>query len=156
MLGVAAPPIWNHFHDKETATRQAALDKGDLLELLLAESTERQVFVELSLRSGKSYIGLALNSGLQADSESDVALFPLASGYRDPETQELEITTYYAAVIQEWLTESEELEESSDEPEETEKRLANPEDFRIVVPMSEIVSVRLFDLDLYERFQDEI
>ena len=57
--------------------------------MLLAESTERQVFVELTLRRGKSYIGLALNSGLQAHNESDVALIPLASGYRDPDTQEL-------------------------------------------------------------------
>ena len=62
MLGVASPPIWNRFHGKESATRQAALDKGDLIELLLAESTERQLCAELSLWNGKSYIGLALNA----------------------------------------------------------------------------------------------
>lgn len=155
ILGLSLPPILNCFHDKEEATRQAALDKGDLIELLLAESTERQVFVELTLRSGKSYIGLALNSGLQAHNESDIALIPLASGYRDPDSQELEITTYYAAVIDEWLEELEEENERPDQPQETEKRLENLEDFRIVIPMSEIVSARLFDLDVYERFQNE-
>ena len=154
VLGLLSPPILNCFHGKEEATRQAALDKGDLIELLLAESTERQAFVELTLRSGKSYIGLALNSGLQAHDESDIALIPLASGYRDPDTQELEITTYYAPVIDEWL---EELEEENERPaprQEMEPRLENLEDFRIIVPMSELVSARLFDLDVYERFRD--
>ena len=39
MLGVASPLILNRFHGKGTATRKAARDKGDLIELLLAEST---------------------------------------------------------------------------------------------------------------------
>lgn len=148
--------IFNCFHDKEDAARQAALDKGNLIELLLAESTERQVFVELSLRSGKSYIGLVLNSGLHAFSESDIALIPLASGYREPDTQELEITTYYAAVIDGWLEELEDPGRWSEESEELKNELDDPEDFRIVVPMAEIVSARLFDLDVYERFQNEV
>ena len=155
MLGVASPPILNCFHGKENATRQAALDKGDLIELLLAESTERQLYAELSLRTGKSYIGLALNSGLQAHGESDIALIPLASGYREPDTQKLKITTYYAEVIDEWLDELEESREGSQELEESEERLDDLKDFRIVVPMSEIVSARLFDLEVYERFQEE-
>ena len=155
MLGVASPPIWNRFHGKENATRQAALDKGDLIELLLAESTERQLCAELSLWNGKSYIGLALNSGLQAHGESDIALIPLASGYREPDTQKLKITTYYAEVIDEWLDELEEFREWSQELEESEDRLDDLKDFRIVISMSEIVSARLFDLDVYERFQEE-
>ena len=155
MLGVASPPIWNRFHGKESATRQAALDKGDLIELLLAESTERQLCAELSLWNGKSYIGLALNSGLQAHGESDIALIPLASGYREPDTQKLKITTYYAEVIDEWLDELEESREWSQELEESEERLDDLKDFRIVISMSEIVSARLFDLDVYERFQEE-
>ena len=79
MLGVASPPIWNRFHGKENATRQAALDKGDLIELLLAESTERQLCAELSLWNRKSYIGLALNSGLQAhgDPTSPLSHWPV-------------------------------------------------------------------------------
>ena len=155
VLGVASPLVLNRFHGKGTATRQAARDKGDLIELLLAESTERQLFVELSLRTGKSYTGLALNSGLQAHGESDIALIPLASGYREPDSQELKITTYYAKVIKEWLDELEEPAEGNEEREVSEERLDDLNDFRIVVPMSEIVSARLFDLDVYERFQEE-
>ena len=154
MLGVASSADLEPFRQRESATRQAALDKGDL-ELLLAESTERQLCAELSLWNGKSYIGLALNSGLQAHGESDIALIPLASGYREPDTQKLKITTYYAEVIDEWLDELEEFRERSRELEESEERLDDLKDFRIVIPMSEIVSARLFDLDVYERFQEE-
>ena len=98
---------------------------------------------------------MALNSGLQAHGESDIALIPLASGYREPDTQKLKITTYYAEVIDEWLDELEESREWSQELEESEERLDDLKDFRIVIPMSEIVSARLFDLDVYERFQEE-
>ena len=35
------------------------------------------------------------------------------------------------------------------------ERLDDLNDFSIVVPMSEIVSARLFDLDVYERSQEE-
>ena len=144
-------------HGKENATDQAALRQvnNSLIELLLAESTERQLCAELSLWNGKSYIGLALNSGLQAHGESDIALIPLASGYREPDTQKLKITTYYAEVIDEWLDELEESREWSQELEESEERLDDLKDFRIVISMSEIVSARLFDLDVYERFQEE-
>ena len=55
----------------------------------------------------------------------------------------------------EWLDELEKFREWSQELEESEERLDDLKDFRIVIPMSEIVSARLFDLDVYERFQEE-
>ena len=82
LLGVILPPIINNFYGEEESARQAAKEEGDLIELLIAESIERQVDVELSLRSGKSYVGLALNSGLGTRGESDISLIPMASGYR--------------------------------------------------------------------------
>ena len=91
--------------------------------------------IEISLKSRKSYIGVALESG------SDVALIPVASGYRDESTYELHITTNYAPVFYEFL----EGEESS----------LVDEDFRVVIPMPEIVAARIFDPEVYERFQQE-
>ena len=52
------------------------------------------------------------------------------------------ITTNYAPVLLEFL----ENQESSG---------LDYEDFRIVIPMSEIVSARIFDPDMYELFQQE-
>ena len=62
----------------------------------------------------------------------------MASGYRNKDTHELEITTNYAATVQE------SLEKSSD---------LVYKDFRIVIPMPEIVSARVFHPEAYERFR---
>ena len=52
----------------------------------------------------------------------------------------LEITTNYAATVKESLEKSSDLVHK---------------DFRIVIPMPEIVSARVFHLEAYERFQRE-
>ena len=148
LLGVILPPIINNFYGEEESARQAAKEEGDLIELLIAESIERQVDVELSLRSGKSYVGLALNSGLGTRGESDISLIPMASGYRDKETHTLEFTTLYASIIDQWL----EKDEDSERDAQTQEKTA--EDFRIIIPKSEVVSVRLFDPDAYQLFQN--
>ena len=140
LLGCVLPPVINQFYGKEKATQKVAVESGNLIELLIRESIDKEKFVELSLRSGKSYIGLAFKSDIARHGESDVALLPLRSGYRKEDTHELEITTDYAPVLWNSL-----------------EGLLNLdyEDFRIVIPMSEIVSARIFDPDVYELFQQE-
>ena len=118
-------------------------ESGDLIELLISESIEEQKVVEISLRSGKSYIGFALESGITRQGESDIALIPIASGYRNKDTQELEITNDYARVI------LESLDDPSPGPSLVYK------DFQIVIPMSEIVSARIFYFEVYQQFQQE-
>ncbi len=124
----------NRKHDEIKAARKVAEQNGDFIELLIDQSIYRVLPVELSLHSGKSYVGYAIKSRLATQSEVDIVLVPIASGYRKKETQELEITTHYSSIILEF-----------DKKDFT--------DFRIVIPMSEIVSARLFDQDVYERFQ---
>ena len=143
VLGWASPLLVNVIYSKEKAAERVAEQNGDLIELLLQESMERQFEVEVSLRSGKSYIGFPLNTGLGVKSESDIALIPLASGYRKQDTHKLEITTHYSPVIREFLG-------------DTERGIHDLvyEDFRVIIPMSEIVSARLFDVDVYNRFQE--
>ena len=135
-----SPCIGNQLYDKEEAARRTAMDSGDLIELLIAESIEEQRLVELSLRSRKSYIGFALESGITRQGESDIALIPIASGYRNKDTHELEITTNYAPVVRESLERMSDLEFN---------------DFRIVLPMAEIISARVFHPEAYERFRRE-
>ena len=137
LLGFALPIAINRFYGKEKAARKTATESGNLIELLIRESIDEEKLVELSLRSGKSYIGFVFESGIARHGESDVALIPMASGYRKEDTRELEITTDYAPVI--WKT----IEESTS---------LVYGDFRIVIPMSEIVTARIFDPDVYELF----
>ena len=141
LLGVVLPFIGNRFYSQEEAARRIARESGDLIELIISESIEEQKLVEISLRSGKSYIGFALESGITRQGESDIALIPTASGYRNKDTQELEITNHYAPVVQE------SLQSSSIAPDLVLR------DFQVVLPMSEIISARVFDPEVYERFQ---
>ncbi len=140
LLGVVLPIVINWFYAEEKAMRRTARESGNLIELLIRENNESGKLVELSLRSGKSYIGFVFESGIARHGESDVALLPMASGYRKEDTRELELTTNYAPVLRK------SLEELSS--------LVN-EDFRIVIPMSEIVTARIFDPDVYELFKSD-
>ena len=140
LLAFVLPCIGNQLYDKEEAARRTAMDSGDLIELLIAESIEEQRLVELSLRSRKSYIGFALESGITRQGESDISLIPIASGYRNKDTHELEITTNYAPVVRESLERMSDLEFN---------------DFRIVLPMAEIISARVFHPEAYGRFRRE-
>ena len=138
LLGVSLPYVLNRRYSKKKAAHQIARDSGDLVELLIAESIQELKLVELSLRSGKSYIGLARESGIMSHGESDIGLVPYCSGYRDKDTQELKITFNYVPMIRESL----------------ENQLNNSklriDDFQVIIPMSEIISARIFDLDVYE------
>ena len=107
---------------------------------------ERSAHVELSLRSGKSYVGMVLNSGITTGGESDVSLIPTASGYRNEGTRELVFTTFYGAVFDDWLS-----SRSSAMDYRTAEEIADY--FTIVIPKSEIVSVRLFDMKMYGLFE---
>lgn len=159
-LGVALPPIVNQLHrlpfrqghltrlpligiffyDAAGAAYHTARENNDFIELLIADSIADRNLIELSLKNGKSYIGFALERGIKRQQdEPDVVLIPVASGYRDPETKSLTITTHYAPVIEQSLAGKSDL---------------SNEDFRIVIPMSEIVSARLFFPEAYELFQE--
>ena len=138
LLAVSLPFVLNRRYSKGKAAHQIAMDSGDLVELLIAESIQELKLVELSLRSGKSYIGLARESGIMSHGESDIALVPYSSGYRDKDTQELKITFNYAPMIRESL---------ENQSHNSELRF---DDFQIIIPMSEIISARIFDLDVYE------
>ena len=138
-LGFLLPLIMNWFYSAERGSKKAARDNGDHIELLLSESIERGLWVEISLRNRKSYVGFALESGVGISGETDIALIPMASGYRDKATLDLQISMDYVPIILKYAYDPEEgLQE---------------EDFRIVIPISEVVSVRLFNDVVYEYFQ---
>lgn len=140
ILGLVAPIFINLLYKPERAARRAASQDGDGIELLITESFQSYQFVEITLRTGKVYVGLPLEPAIAIQGEADVSLLPFASGYRDRETQELELTSYYGTVLRNALAEGE-VEKSHD--------------LRIVVALSEIVSARPFIPRVFELFQQE-
>lgn len=135
--GIAIGLIWLlHellFYDETAGFIKSARDRGDQLGALIAEALGSDMFIEISLRSRKSYIGYPLS--MKNGRNADIELSPLQSGYRDEETQELIIDTDYTGVI---------LDNSDIDASDT----------RVVISSSEVVSAKPFDPRLYRRFQE--
>ena len=142
-LGLLGPYLLNLLFDAGKAEERVAAKYGDLVELLIAEAIKRTELMEVSLRTGKSYIGFVIGNTISRWPEADLALLPVASGYRNKDTQELEITTDYATALH-----AHSLANASGLLRD------DPNDFRIVIPRSEIVSARLFDPELHQKFQE--
>ena len=140
LSGLVFPLVGNRFYNREKSAAHIAEKNGYRLDLLLAQSVKEQEFVELSLRSRKSYIGLILGSEITRHGEPDIALLPLVSGYRDKDTLELEITTDYTPALKKSVEDASGLQH---------------EDFQIVIPRDEVVSARIFYPETYNLFQDE-
>ena len=141
-LGFLAPHVLNRFFDQGKWEERVAGKYGDLVELLIAEAIERSRLLEVSLKTGKSYIGFAVGNSISRWPEADLALLPVSSGYRHRDTQELVITTHYAPAMRDHFS-----GKSHGVFGESVR------DFRVVIPRSEIVSARLFDPDFHQRFQ---
>ena len=141
LLAIALPPLVNLVTNKIKWAKRFARASGDLIECLIQEAVESKghQLVEVSTKGSKSYIGFALESGVAAGGEPDIAIAPLVSGYRHSETRELKITTRYGPVL---------LSESEEQPA---KDLL--EHFRVVIPLAEVASARRFDPDAYELFR---
>ena len=133
LLSVTLPFGGNRIWSEVQSARKATVESGDHIELIILESIDREEMVEITLKSRKSYIGIALKGRMLNISEPDISIVPIASGYRNRETLELEITTNNASMIGDSYRDF--------------------HDFRVVIPKSEIVSVRLVDPELYRRFQ---
>lgn len=125
--------------DRLRVAKKAALRSGDVIEWILQHAADNETFVEVSVKSGKSYIGLVRESGISGrQREPDIALIPLASGYRDNVTRELRITRDYSNRIFKFQRRPENI------PGFT------YEDFRVVLPMPEVISARIFDPRIFE------
>ena len=137
-LGASSPYVLNLFYSSTQGARKAASNAGDHIELLITDAIRDQSPIEISLRSRKSYIGFVVGNNAGRNSDVAVALFPVYSGHRSEETLDLEIDMEYGSVVETYLNDPSDWD---------------PEDFRVVVPISEIVSARPFDEKIYRDFQ---
>ena len=133
LLGFVSAAGINIFCNKEKYVQKAAEGRGDRLELMLANSSDMLIQVEITLKTGKSYIGYVVHSPFSIHGRSDVEILLTASGYRKPDTQELILTTHYSSFLDSSI------------------RNLSAEHFRIAIHMSEVISVRLFDPKLYSQ-----
>ena len=131
-LAVSTSILANALIGRERSSRLAAKWRGNLMECLMQDSSG---LVELTLETGKSYVGRVIESGIWTSNDSDVSIMPIFSGHRDQEHQ-LQLTTSYIDPL---------LQEASSKALNEGGTMFLSE-FVIVLRKSRIVSARPFDL----------
>lgn len=111
----------------------------DQFEGLLHQCLSNDLLVAVTLKSTKVYIGSPERSGPHDHERTWVGIWPMASGYRD-KFGKLNINTPY-------LTQYKAIQDGN--------KGLQLDDFRVVLPRSEISSIQLFDLAAYESFRVE-
>ena len=139
LLGPSAALLLNWFYTESMGAMRAVHRDGNSMELLFLKSMESDSLVEITLHSRKVYVGWILNASVAEPERKFVEILPLASGFRSDETHELQFTTNYAEV----------LAQPSDDSEP-----ATDNDFRVVLPVTDVRSARSFDFGTYFLFQE--
>lgn len=109
----------------------------DELEALCLKCLETGMLLAVTLKSGKVYVGVPEGYSAIGDEKKWLAIWPMASGYRD-DKHKLELTTYYSPQY--------EIAESGDNGG------LQVDDFRVILPKAEISTAQSFDLSTYASF----
>ena len=146
LLGPIIALVLNSLIDKEESNIKAISKLGDLLERTLLSATENDDLVIFSMKSKKVYVGLVVEIPANLDGKSSwLTIVPYFSGYRDPETQEIVLTTEYLDVIEEYTIRT---EDSDDET-------SNSKDMFVrTIRTEEIEVCGVFIPEIWERFQN--
>ncbi|MDX7855092.1 hypothetical protein SJU92_03535 [Aeromonas caviae] len=117
---------------------------SDNIQLLLIESTRKQLRVMLTLKSRKVYIGFIKQFAHEqvVPGDEDIVVIPLISGYRDKDTLTFHESHSYVTFY----------DENGVGPDTKPLCL---DDFRVVIPREQIESVSLFDAKTYVAFQTQ-
>lgn len=141
IIGIVSAYLLNFFYSANKGLTRAAEDRGNYLFLMIQEAFEELVMIEVTLHSGKVYIGSPL-SEMPFESEH-LHLIPFFSGYREKETQKLIVSEKYANEIKLIL-----------DPHPEMLGQISLRKFRVIVPTKDITSARLFYPEIFERLND--
>ena len=81
LLGPCGALVINRFHSESSGAIRAVHRAGNSLELLFIEAMYSDSTVELTLDSGKGYVGWILNAPVAEPERKFVEMLPLASGF---------------------------------------------------------------------------
>lgn len=118
---------------RDRAVRTTIQEYGTELEKLLYRSIQSILPVSVTLANEKVYIGWPVWTPEPRGETRDLAVLPAFSGFRDPHTKRLTISTEYLPIY--------------DRIRDGTLDLA-ADDFQVVIPLDEIRTANLFSLDL--------
>lgn len=134
--------VGNQIWSREDAVRKGVDDEDDYFEELIIRALDNAEQVSITLGSGKVYVGLVICSGQHAYDRQFLRILPMVSGYRDPETKEMILTTYYAPVYKRLYLDGRNASIA-------------PEDFEVVVSSDNIEIASIFDSRAYALFESQ-
>lgn len=129
-------------------------------ELLVSDAQELGNLIEVTLRSNKVYIGWVLDSGIarRGVDHAELALLPVFSGYRDGYGELMikwSYVSHLAAAVsrndsEQQPDDSEQRpDDSEQQPDQDERQPDELAQMRIAVALADVLTVRFFDLRLY-------
>lgn len=130
-------------YSNRAALKRAIQVLNSDLDLILLRALEVGMPICVTLGSGKVYVGYVTGAIDPGDKRDMLRILPFVSGYRASESMKLTFTTWYTDVYQKFAQ------------DESLGHL-NPELFEVVFPLSEVMSVNLFDIQAYQAFQLDI
>lgn len=127
---------------------------GSALEKLLCDCFTRQKLLAINLKNSKVYIGYVVSLSDRFSSTFSAPLeyldiLPMWSGFRKGEERNLIFTTEYASAYQRFLDDKR-MKQKPENP-----ATIDPDDFRLVIRVSEIYTVSPFDFDFYRHVQPD-
>jgi hypothetical protein len=171
--------IFNIWCSEEDAIDRAIAEDADPLETALKYSKDSGVSLAITLKDQKVYIGVVTHQFNPATPTNNIAIMPLQSGYREPESKRLRLKINYAVIIQKMRRKVDALAKKIRKFEEAAERIAQSHDpdasaailariqqaydewseiehqidlFEVVIPVSQIASVFFFDEKLYSEY----
>lgn len=139
LLLVASGIVPNQWMDEEEQIKKIIREDNDGIELILLRALEDAKLVSITLKSRKVYIGfISQNFFNPWAGVKSIKVIPVYSGYRDDKDFHIEFTTSYDPVIR-YTVESAEID-------------LDINDFQMGIPISEIVTVNIFDPKVHEKF----
>jgi hypothetical protein len=132
-LALVLPALLNTIYSRDRAARRVIVRRGSEIERLLYHSINSLLPLSVTLKNEKVYIGWPVWTPEPRTPLRDVRILPAVSGFRDPQTKHLTLTTQYLAAYEQIDT--------GDLPVEA-------EDFQVVFPVDEIRSANFFSLDI--------
>jgi hypothetical protein len=132
-----------YFYSKNDSVVWAVKKNGDELETLLKDSALNGQTVQLTLANHKVYIGFCEETPIPQKTNY-ISISPILSGYRDPKTKKLTITTDYFAVVEEFINEIE-----KQDGVELEKITLNTD---VVIKQDEIITAGIYEQEIFDKF----
>jgi len=156
---------WVKFFGDDAAINRTIARKHDPLELFLSRALRAKRLISVSVENGKIYIGYLTSNYNPAFPLESISLIPSFSGHRDNETKlmslDLNYTEVYKAIqsdLQNKLATALQ-EELIKNPRATEAEvfaaasrrvsLNTGQNYEIILPIREVQSVNVFDVDAY-------